>query len=203
MPDGYPALEKHLKTLTFPQDGTVLVPLCGKSVDLITLSKYFGKVVGVEFSEKAILEFFREQNLEYSVSTFANFKIYTSGIFELWCGDFMKLPAHKIKPVDLIYDKAALVALPENRRGGYMEKLLSLTSDHTDILLHHFIYAQNEMPGPPFSVPDDELMHYIGANYQTKILEENRIDINRFKKFQKRGLKSGLMERFILFTSKS
>lgn len=203
MPDGYPALEKHLKTLTFSQDGTVLVPLCGKSVDLITLSKYFGKVVGVEISEKAILDFFREQNLEYLVSAFANFKIYTSGKIELWCGDFLKLPAHKIKPLDLIYDKAALVALPENRRGEYMDKLLSLTSDRTDILLHHFIYVQQEMPGPPFSVTSDELMHYIGADFQSNILEENRIDINRFKKFQKRGLKSGLMERFILFTSKS
>jgi thiopurine S-methyltransferase len=203
MPDGYPALEKHLKTLTFPQDGAVLVPLCGKSVDLIKLSKYFGRVVGVEVSEKAILEFFREQKLEYSESTFANFKIYSSGKFELWCGDFLKLPAHKIKPLDLIYDKAALVALPENKRGTYMEKMLSLTSDHTDILLHHFIYAQHEMPGPPFSVTDGELMHYMGTDYQTKILGENRIDINRFKKFQKRGLKSGLMERFILFTSKS
>lgn len=114
----------------------------------------------------------------------------------------MKLPAHKLPAIDLIYDKAALVALPSEKRPKYAEKLLSLCSDSTFIMLHHFIYNQDEMPGPPFSVSVRELNAYFGDMFKAEILEKSELELNRFKKFQYRGLKSGLMERFILFTSK-
>jgi hypothetical protein len=58
------------------------------------------------------------------------------------------------------------------------------------------------MPGPPFSVSDQELNEYFGNKFKSEVLEKNELDLNQFKKFQYRGLKSGLTERFILFTSK-
>lgn len=201
MADGYPTLEQHLANISFPKQQTALVPLCGKSRDLITLTHHFNKVVGVEISEKAIKEFLQEHNLTATESSFADFKIFKTESINLWCGDFMKLPAHKLPSIDLIYDKAALVALPSDKRPEYAEKLVSLCSDSTFIMLHHFTYNQKEMPGPPFSVSDRELNAYFGEKFNAIILEKSEIDLNRFKKFQYRGLKSGLMERFILFTS--
>lgn len=202
MADGYPSLEQHLANISFPKQQTALVPLCGKSRDLITLTHHFNKVVGIEISEKAIKEFLHEQNLNATESSFADFKIFKTDSITLWCGDFMKLPAHKLPAIDLIYDKAALVALPPEKRPEYAEKLLSLCSDSTFIMLHHFTYNQDEMPGPPFSVSDQELNAYFRDKFKAEILEKNELDLNRFIKFKYRGLKSGLMERFILFTSK-
>ena len=202
MAEGYSSLENHLANISFPKKQTALVPLCGKSLDLITLTHHFNNVIGVEISEKAINEFLQEQNLTATESSFADFKIFQTESIILWCGDFMKLPLHKLPAIDLIYDKAALVALPPEKRPGYAEKLVGLCSDSTFIMLHHFIYNQDEMPGPPFSVSEEELNNYFGKGFNSKLLEENNIDLNRFKKFQYRGLKSGLRERFILFTSK-
>ncbi|MDZ7758456.1 hypothetical protein [Rhodohalobacter sp.] len=201
MADGYPALERHLNHNSFPKQQTVLVPLCGKSRDLITLTHHFNNVIGVEISEKAIGEFLQENGLTATESSFADFKIFEAGSITLWCGDFMKLPARKLPPVDLIYDKAALVALPPEKRAKYAEKLVSLCSDSTYILLHHFIYKQDEMPGPPFSVSEPELNEYFGRKFKKEILEQNILDLNRFKKFQYRGLNSEIRERFILFTT--
>jgi len=202
MAEGYPTLEHHITNTSFPKQQTALVPLCGKSRDLITLTHHFDKVVGVEISEKAIKEFLQEHNLTATEGSFADFKIFETGSITLWCGDFMKLPAHKLPAIDLIYDKAALVALPHEKRARYAEKLVSLCSDSTFIMLHHFIYNQDEMPGPPFSVSDRELNEYFGETFKAEILEKSELDLDQFKKFQYRGLKSGLMEKFILFTSK-
>jgi thiopurine S-methyltransferase len=202
MAEGYTSLEQHLSNIPFPKQQTALVPLCGKSRDLITLTHHFNKVVGVEISEKAIKEFLREHHLTATESSFADFKIFQTESITFWCGDFMKLPARKLPEIDLIYDKAALVALPSEKRPGYAEKLNSLCSDSTTIMLHHFMYNQDEMPGPPFSVSDQELNEYFGNKFKSEVLEKNELDLNQFKKFQYRGLKSGLTERFILFTSK-
>ncbi len=203
MPDGYPALERHLNNIQFPKQEAVLVPLCGKSLDLITLTRHFSHVIGVEISEKAIREFLQENNLTAKESSFADFKIFKTDSITLWCGDFMKLPPRKLPPIDLIYDKAALVALPGDLRSGYAEKLISLCSDSTFIMLHHFVYNQVEMPGPPFSVSEQELSDYFGNKFESTILEANKLELNQFKKFQYRGLKSGFGEKFILFTSKN
>jgi len=44
---------------------TILVPLCGKTVDMMYLSQYANKVIGVELVEEGIVQFFNENNLTY------------------------------------------------------------------------------------------------------------------------------------------
>ncbi len=198
MPGGYPGLRTHWKKLPLPQNPHVFVPLCGKTEDMIWLSSNAGRVTGVEISEKAVREFFHENGLEPETSSFAGFTIYKSQNIEIWCGDFQKFPEHKIDPVDLIYDKAALVALPERMRASYCRKAKELSHSKTALLLHHFDYNQNEMPGPPFSVPLKEVENYFGSDYKITLLEKNSLDIEQFQKFTKRGLKSYLIEYLLL-----
>src|SRR5579859_4822434 len=45
------------------QGKQVLVPLCGKTLDLMWFRTHASHVTGVELVEKAVLQFFREQNL--------------------------------------------------------------------------------------------------------------------------------------------
>jgi thiopurine S-methyltransferase len=196
MPGGYPGLKTHWNVLDLPDQPEILVPLCGKTEDLLFLESQNGSVTGVEISEKAILEFFEEHNRSYRKEEAGSFTTFRSGMIELWQGDFMKFPAKK-KLFDLIYDKAALVALPPDKRTPYVEQLLKCTAPQGQLLLHHFIYPQNQMSGPPFSVTDKEIKDYFSDSYQIQILEEKSLPSDLFPPFQRRGLQSPLTERFL------
>ncbi|MCC5942928.1 MAG: thiopurine S-methyltransferase [Balneolaceae bacterium] len=198
MPGGYPGLQTHWEKLALPREPNVFVPLCGKTEDMIWLSENAGKVTGVEISEKAVTEFFTENGIIPTISSFAGFQIFSSGNIEIWCGDFLKMPVHKLESINLIYDKAALVALPEKMRPGYSKKIKQICSQHTKILLHHFEYDQQEMPGPPFSVKRKNIEEYFSGDFKMIQLEKNSLDISQFQKFAKRGLKSYLIEYLLL-----
>ena len=197
MPGGYSALKSHWPKLTLPEAPAVLVPLCGKSADMIFMENQGAHVTGVEISEKAVRSFFKENDRNFETDTYADFTIRRSGNIQIWQGDFMKFPDTK-GGFDLIYDKAAIVALPPKKRPLYADKVLSLSGPGTQILIHHFIYPQQEMPGPPFSVGSEEIDSYFSHRFSSRLLEENEIPAGEFIPFQRRGLESPLTERFIL-----
>lgn len=199
MQGGYPALRKHWSTLRLPKNPHVIVPLCGKSEDMIFLEQQGARVTGIEISEKAIREFFREHNREAKISKYSSFTIFRSGSIELWQGDFLKFPNRQTlnEPVHLVYDKAALVALPKSNRSSYADKVCSLLQPATSILLHHFIYPQQEMNGPPFSVTPEEIKGIFTDKFTIRVLEESIIPPEHFPPFQRRGLKSPITERLI------
>lgn len=201
MDEGYPGLKTHWETLNPGNRARVLVPLCGKSVDLVWLAQRTGHVTGVEVAEQAIGAFFSEHNLVPTISQKGRFEIWKANNIELWKGDFLKFPEKNTGPFDLIYDKAALVALPPAMRKKYAEKIRTLTGSNTGYLLHHFIYPENEMSGPPFSVSPDEIDRLFTGYTQT-LLEEKNMDLSRFPKFIERGLKSVLKERLLLLKLK-
>lgn len=202
MPGGYPALQKYWNRLQLPETPHILVPLCGKTEDMIFLEQQGARVTGVEISEKAIRDFFSEHQRETETTRYGPFTIYTSGSISIWQGDFMKFPVEfaESRPFHLIYDKAALVALPPEKRVIYGKKLLTLLGPDTSVLLHHFIYPQHEMNGPPFSVNSGEIEQIFPQNLTIQTLEEAVIPPDRFPPFQRRGLKSTLTER-LLFIS--
>lgn len=194
MKNGHPGLEKHWNSIRFKNKSSVFVPLCGKSKDLLWLSKHCERVVGVEISELAVEQFFKENSLDVKKSAFADFTIYRAGNIEIWNGDFFKLPKRKLPSFDLIYDRASLVALPQEMRREYAAKILDLISEHTQILLHLFYYRQNEMPGPPFSVSPNEVKTLFGEHFDLQILEKSDLNVDYYKKFQNRGLESFFIE---------
>lgn len=198
MPEGYPGLKKYWSELNLPPNPNVLVPLCGKSLDMIFLRNEGANVTGVEVSVKAIKSFFKENELDFETESFAGFTIYQAEGIAIWQGDFLKFPESKFN-FDLIYDKAALVALPPEKRRSYAEKLLNLSTPETKLLLHHFIYPQDEMNGPPFSVGESEIEEYFGVHFTSDLLEENIIPPEHFTPFYRRGLRSAITERFLLF----
>jgi thiopurine S-methyltransferase len=201
MDEGYPGLKNHWEKLNTGSRARVLVPLCGKSIDLVWLARKTGNVTGVEVAEEAVEEFFSEQGLTPVVSEKGRFEVWKAENIELWKGDFFKFPQKKAGTFDLIYDKAALVALPTEMRKRYAEKIRALTGSHTIYLLHHFVYPEDEMNGPPFSVTPDEIDRLFGDYAQT-VLEENKLSTDLFPKFRQRGLKSDLRERLLLLKLK-
>ena len=75
--------------------------------------------------------------------------------------------------VDAIYDRAALVALPEEMRNRYTAHLMEIT-DKAPQLLICYEYDQNLMEGPPFSVSNEEInLHYRDSYHLTPIESAN------------------------------
>lgn len=202
MEKGYPGLSIYWPSLPIPSKPVVLIPLAGKSVDIQWISERAQKVICCEISTIAIEQFFDQHEMEFSKTRFASFEIYHSQNIEFWCGDFMKLPQNKIGEVDLIYDKASIVALPERMRIHYSNKIISLSSDKTKLLMHLLSYDQSEMTGPPFSVDPEEVKRLFSDNFDIHLLHKNSLDIHKFEKFLNRGLKSDLIEYLLLLSGR-
>lgn len=152
----HPALEKYLNHFGLGKDTRTLVPLCGKSVDLLYLAKLGFDVHGVELYEKAVAEFFVENQLPspQTVET-PDFKIFSIPRIHLSVGDFFKVSSEE--KFDFIYDRASIVALPEKMRSDYAKKIAELLKPEGQILLIAYDYDQSEMQGPPFSVSEKEI----------------------------------------------
>lgn len=152
-PDGHDLLPKHWPGLALPRGATVLVPLCGKSLDMVWLAEQGHHIIGVELSELAVDQFFDERGVVPKTKTSDGFIIKSAGLYELWCGDMLKLPASATANVAAIYDRASLVALPPALQPRFAEKLATLVKPGTKGLLITLDYDLAELAGPPFATP--------------------------------------------------
>ncbi|NBV50178.1 thiopurine S-methyltransferase [bacterium] len=133
----------------------VLVPLCGKSLDMVWFSQQGLHVTGVELASAACEEFFSENRLKVQKEQEGGFSLYSSDSIHLWCGDFFSFP--ETQKFDLIYDRAATIALPESLRANYFKKIQSFLETGARLCLIAIEYDQNRLGGPPFSVSEPEI----------------------------------------------
>lgn len=167
-----PYLIRYFHQLSLNPGARILVPLCGKSLDLHWFLDQGFQVVGVELSELAVEQLFHQLNARPSIVQHSHFKHYQAPGIDIWCGDLFNLTQAELGAVDGIYDRAALVALPETIRPQYTDLLVSLTGAVPQLLVS-FDYDQNLLPGPPFSVNADYLTQYYAAHYRlTRLASE-------------------------------
>lgn len=150
-------LEHHVDRLGAAR--RVLVPLCGKAVDLAFLAARGHTVIGVELVEDAVRAFFAEHQLTPAVSTRGKLTAYTAGAITLLVGDIFDATDEVLGPVDALYDRAALIALPADVRPRYVAHLRGLLPAGAAGLLISIEYPEHQMTGPPFSVPETEVRH--------------------------------------------
>lgn len=193
----YPNLEKYGDRLKPGEGTTILVPLCGKTHDLVWLAERGARVIGVEVSERAARQFFRENELKYSTRRNGPFTIYSSGRINYYCGDFFKIDRVELPQVDAIYDKAAIIALPKDQRKRYAQTINYTFPGLQRMLINTFEYEQDEMNGPPFAVFEDELQQYYGEEFKISLLHEEPM-LDQLQQFGRRGLHSYLRERLYL-----
>ncbi len=133
--------------------GRILVPLCGKSLDLWFLAESGFSPLGVEFVPRAVEEFFAERGIEP-----VQHGPYWSGAgVQVFVGDFFELIA---EPFDAVWDRAAMIALPADLRPRYAKTVLSLMRSGATLLLDTLDYDQARSEGPPFAVSDREVESY-------------------------------------------
>ena len=182
-----PYLQRHWPDLAIPARARVLVPLCGKSLDLLWLAGQGHQVLGIEISQTAVEDFFNEQQLVPEVRDVAAFRVYRAGAIELWCGDFFALAARDVAGCAALYDRAALIALPPPMRERYSAHLQQILPAELRGLLITLDYDQAQMEGPPFAVLDDEVQRLFGASWELKILEDQDV-LGESWKFLEKGV---------------
>jgi thiopurine S-methyltransferase len=168
----------------FAHPGSVLVPLCGKSPDLLWLAERGHDVTGVELSEIAVAGFFEERGLEFELEAAGRLSRYsaTQHSLVIYCGDYFDFQS---QPFDALYDRGALVALAEGQRPRYVEHTSNLLKPGAIRLVITLEYDQQVVNGPPFSVAADELLTY--WDDLVRVGEKDDIE-NCPPKFRKAGL---------------
>lgn len=174
----------------------VFVPLSGKSKDLLWLSQNAYKVFAVECSDRAVKDFFEENALNYKHAQLGESGLYQStdlpSIIEIFQGDFFELQKEHLEDVTDIFDRASLVALPEDMRKRYVDKMAEIQKPQMRTLLVTLNYDPSEMNGPPFAVSDEEVQDLYSENYSIEKLCFKDV-INEETGLRNRGL-TRLME---------
>ena len=192
-------LIKYFSTLSLPKKSRVFVPLCGKSIDMIWLLEQNMEVVGVELSPLAIQAFFEENNLQYTKKTLGEFNLWQAkdrpitllegDIFLFESTDQSDLELLIPAPFDFVYDRASLIALPTKIRKNYYDLYKSLMGSKSKALLLTIEYESPKFEGPPFSVPEKEVISSLESVFNINLLGHEKI-----KTLSPRFLESGLKE---------
>lgn len=169
-----PLLIEHFAKLNVAKGTRVFLPLCGKTRDLAWLLACGYRVVGAELSELAINELFKELGIEPVISNIGELIRYSANDIDIFVGDIFAVSAEFLGPVNAIYDRAALVALPAGIREHYTSHLMNIT-DAAPQLLITYEYDQLLIDGPPFSVNADEVRQHYGAAYQLQFVASKNV----------------------------
>jgi thiopurine S-methyltransferase len=149
-------LVEHAARLGDGAGRRVLVPLCGKTVDLAFLASRGFEVVGVELVQSAAEAFFAEAGLTPKrVDEGGRVRLSAANI-EIIVGDFFALTPAIVGLFDAYYDRAAVVALPVPLRDRYAQTLRTLLAPGAPGLL--LTFEHDIADGfPPFTVPEAEI----------------------------------------------
>lgn len=191
-PQVNPYLRQFWPALGLASGTQVLVPLCGKSLDLAWLAARGHRVLGVELSRRAVADFFAEHGLQPHLSQRGAFEVWRCDEVEVWCGDVFALQAEDLADCAGFYDRAALIALPPEMRERYMALLGKLLPTPCKGLLVTLDYDQALIEGPPFAV-GDEAVRAGFAHWHLEQVQEQQI-LDESPKFQAAGV-SSLVER--------
>ena len=169
-----PLLTAHFEKLNLAKGSRVFLPLSGKTRDIAWLLANGYRVAGAELSGQAIDELFKELGLAPNISKVGNLTRYRADDIDIWVGDIFDVSAEYLGPINAIYDRAALVALPADMRKQYAAHLMQITGAAPQLLIS-YEYDQSQIDGPPFSVNENEVRQHYGAVYQLKSVERKDV----------------------------
>jgi thiopurine S-methyltransferase len=169
-----PALVEHFGGIAPTR---VLVPLCGKSMDMTWLGKQGHEVIGVELSELACETFFSEQGMSLTAGREGAFGVYRAKNITIYQGDFFAVTAEMLGQIGAVYDRGALIALPRDLRSKYAAHLQSIAKPKTFLQIVLERQGVPDDAGPPFSVTLGELESLYGANYRIEPLSREEVPL--------------------------
>ncbi len=158
-------LVEHFETALGRPCSRVFLPLCGKTRDIGWLLAQGHRVAGAELSRLAIDQLFQDLGIEPEVAEEGRLTRCSADGIDIFVGDFFDLTAAALGPVDSVYDRAALVALPAAMRRRYAAHLTQTTGAAPQLLIS-LEYDQSQMDGPPFSVGGEEIKELYADRFE-------------------------------------
>lgn len=164
-----PLLVKHFHELSLAKGRRIFVPLCGKTLDISWLLSNGYRVAGAELSQLAIEQLFMDLGEQPDISAVGEVQQWSAKNLDIFVGDLFAVSKRILGPVDAVYDRAALVALPEDMRGRYTAHLTEITAKAPQLLIC-YDYDQRVIGGPPFSVSSEEVKRHYTGTYDVQLL---------------------------------
>ena len=184
-------INSHLKSywqhLNATKNCRVLVPLCGKTRDMLWLCGQGHRVLGVEISPLAVRDFFTENSLNPKIVQQDSFCRWEADGLVILQGDFFNINLDQVQDIACVFDRASLVALPVELRQQYVQHLKNILPDNVKTLLVTFDYEQKEMNGPPFSVSENEIRDLYQDDHEIILLCKQDV-LDEYPQLQAQGL---------------
>ncbi len=169
-----PLFLRYFKNLAIEKGSCVFLPLCGKSLDIGWLLSNGYRVVGADLSELAIKQLFAELGVEPGIADIGEIRHYSAKNIDIFVGDIFALTRDMLCPVDAVFDRGGLVALPENIRRRYAKHVANMTGNAPQLLIS-YEYNQDLMEGPPFSISDEEIDSHYKDRYNISLLTSEEV----------------------------
>ena len=164
-------LLKHWPKINAVERSNVLVPLCGKSLDMLWLAEQGYTIVGLEMVKHAVEAFFIENHFDFDSVDYGKHRKYSCKPITIFQGDFFDLSTGFIQ-ADAWYDRAALIAIEPSKRKDYVNQIRKQTKSDAVGLLITFSYPQEQMQGPPFALQDDAVRDLFSDGFKLELLEK-------------------------------
>lgn len=162
-------LVKHFHELSVAKGRRIFVPLCGKTLDISWLLSHGSRVTGAELSQLAIEQLFMDLGVQPEIATIGNVEQWSANNLDIFVGDIFAVTGKMLGPVDAVYDRAALVAFPEDMRKRYAAHLTEIANKSPQLLIC-YEYDQRLMDGPPFSVSHEEVHRHYAMTYDLTLI---------------------------------
>ncbi|WP_434931159.1 thiopurine S-methyltransferase [Shewanella sp. HL-SH5] len=169
-PQVNPLLIRFWSELNLVPMSKIFVPLCGKSLDMCYLAELGHQVQGCELSQTAIEQFFNDNQLPFQVQQHTQHQFYAADQIQLIQGDIFALDPSVTTDIGGFYDRAALIAWPEDMRQQYAQTLAKLIPVDISGLLITLDYPQDTLKGPPFAVSPDWVEQYLSPYFEVTLL---------------------------------
>ena len=169
-----PLLVAHFHELSIANGRRVFVPLCGKTLDISWLLARGYRVAGAELSQLAIEQLFIELGMQPDIERVGSIERWSANNLDILVGDIFAVSRSMLGPVDAVYDRAALVALPEAMRQRYTAHLMEITGQAPQLLIS-YEYDQSLKEGPPFSVSNEEVRRQYAATYELTLIASTEV----------------------------
>ena len=182
-------LEKYIYALSKPTANYCFVPLCGKSHDLFLLANHCKHVYGYELSQIAVEQFFNFYKLKYKQKRIsASCTLFTSDKISIFCGDIFELDSHYLPSCDMVYDRAALVALPYSSRQRYVDLVMSVIPKNGRILLLTMDFKDKLDQLPPLATSPHEILNLYKKAQSIKLIHHKQHTLNTSDSLYQRGV---------------
>ncbi|XP_012558685.2 thiopurine S-methyltransferase [Hydra vulgaris] len=156
-----PFLQKYFHMLSIEAGKRIIVPLCGKTMDLIWLYQQGLVVVGVEFASIPCTRFFEDNFLSYTIENHGSYNVYKHDErLIIYQGDLFEFDVQNLGGYfDFWWDRGGLVAMVVKEQQKYVDHLRSLMHQSKfSALMESYEYDSSLRAGaPPQSINKKQL----------------------------------------------